>query len=398
MGGNTSAATPFSMHVPSLQQQFQVSFSYPVHFTEGLFAADNLLLRNALAPDGGPPHRVFFALDSGVAEQHPQLAQRIEEYFAAHAGALQLSGPLLLIPGGEQCKNQPALVQQVLEAVDAYHLDRHAYLAAIGGGAVLDMVGYAASIAHRGIRHLRIPTTVLSQNDSGIGVKNSINAFGKKNFLGNFAPPFAVFNDFDFLPTLEDRDWRGGMAEALKVSLLKDAAFFRFIQENAAALAARDMPRMQHLIHRCAELHLQHIASGDAFEQGSSRPLDFGHWSAHKLEQLSGYRIRHGEAVAIGIALDSVYSHLQGLLSAAGLAEIIAVLQALGFALYAPEMSAHLAEATHPDSLLHGLQEFREHLGGQLTIMLLAGIGQGVEVHEIDDQLMVEAVRYLQRC
>jgi len=286
----------------------------------------------------------------------------------------------------------------VLEAVDAYHLDRHAYLAAIGGGAVLDMVGYAASIAHRGIRHLRIPTTVLSQNDSGIGVKNSINAFGKKNFLGNFAPPFAVFNDFDFLPTLEDRDWRGGMAEALKVSLLKDAAFFRFIQENAAALAARDMPRMQHLIHRCAELHLQHIASGDAFEQGSSRPLDFGHWSAHKLEQLSGYRIRHGEAVAIGIALDSVYSHLQGLLSAAGLAEIIAVLQALGFALYAPEMSAHLAEATHPDSLLHGLQEFREHLGGQLTIMLLAGIGQGVEVHEIDDQLMVEAVRYLQRC
>lgn len=387
------------MATPSLQQQFQVSFSYPVHFTEGLFEVDNPLLCETLRPDGsGPPRRVFFALDSGVAEQHPQLAQQIAEYFAAHADAVQLSGPILLIPGGEQCKNQPELVQLVLNAIDTYHLDRHAYLAAIGGGAVLDMVGYAASVAHRGIRHLRIPTTVLSQNDSGIGVKNSVNAFGKKNFLGNFAPPYAVFNDFNFLLTLDERDWRSGIAEAVKVSLLKDAAFFRFMQENAAALAARDMPAMQHLIHRCAELHLQHIASGDAFEQGSSRPLDFGHWSAHKLEQLSHYRIRHGEAVAIGVALDSVYSHLQGLLSAAELAEIISLQQALGFALYAPEMSAQLAEASHPASLLHGLQEFREHLGGQLTIMLLTGIGWGVEVHEIDEAVMAKAVKYLQNC
>jgi len=386
------------MPIPSLQQQFQVAFSYPVHFTAGLFEADNLLLRQTLALDeSGPPRRVFFSLDSGVAAQHPQLMQQISGYFDAHAQALQLSAPILLIPGGEQCKNQPELVQLVLEAVDKYHLDRHAYLAAIGGGAVLDMVGYAASVAHRGIRHLRIPTTVLAQNDSGIGVKNSVNAFGKKNFLGNFAPPYAVFNDFDFLLTLEDRDWRSGMAEAVKVSLLKDAAFFRFMQEQAAALAARAMPPMQHLIHRCAELHLQHIAGGDAFEQGSSRPLDFGHWSAHKLEQLSNYRIRHGEAVAIGIALDSVYSHLQGRLPAAELNEIIALLQALGFALYAPEMAAHLAEASHPASLLHGLQEFREHLGGQLTIMLLAGIGQGVEVHEIDEALMADAVKYLER-
>jgi 3-dehydroquinate synthase len=386
------------MLISSLHQQFQVSFSYPVHFTEGLFEVDNLLLRQTLAPEpGGPPRRLFFALDSEVAAAHPRLTQQIADYCAAHAEALQLSGPVLLVPGGEQCKNQPALVQQVLAATNDYHLDRHAYLAAIGGGAVLDMVGYAASVAHRGIRHVRIPTTVLSQNDSGIGVKNSVNAFGKKNYLGNFAPPFAVLNDYDFLLTLDDRDWRSGIAEAVKVSLLKDAAFFRFMQENAGALAARAMPPMQHLVHRCAELHLQHIAGGDAFEQGSSRPLDFGHWSAHKLEQLSRYRLRHGEAVAIGIALDSVYAHLLGLLPAAELAAIIGLLQALGFDLYAPEMALHLTEPGHPDSLLHGLQEFREHLGGQLTIMLLTGIGQGLEVHTIDEPLMAEAVRRLQQ-
>lgn len=385
------------MPIPSLQQQFQVPFSYSVHFTENLFDPANHLLRDVLAQDGGEGARkIFFVVDSGVAEQHPQLAAAITRYVEAHAAVMQLSGPITVIPGGEQCKNELELIQQLLTAVNTYHIDRHSYFVALGGGAVLDMAGYVASVAHRGIRHLRIPTTVLSQNDSGIGVKNSVNAFGKKNFLGNFAPPYAVFNDFTFLLTLEDRDWRSGIAEALKVALIKDAAFFNFLEENAAKLAARDMPAMQYLIHRCAEMHLQHIAGGDPFEQGSSRPLDFGHWSAHKLEQLSNYRIRHGEAVAIGIALDSVYSHLLGWLSAAELTRIIAVIRTLGFALYVPELAFHLTDPAHADSLLHGLQEFREHLGGKLTITLLAQIGRGVEVHEINDQLVVAAVQQLQ--
>ncbi|WP_188548502.1 3-dehydroquinate synthase [Hymenobacter qilianensis] len=384
--------------MPSLKQQFQVAFSYDVHFTEGLFNADNTLIRDVLKQDGGAePRKIFFVVDDGVAAQHPQLMGAITSYVAAHADVMQLSGPITVIPGGEQCKNEPALVQQLLDAVNTYHIDRHSYFVGIGGGAVLDLVGYVASVAHRGIRHIRIPTTVLSQNDSGIGVKNSVNAFGKKNFLGNFAPPYAVLNDFEFLLTLEDRDWRGGIAEALKVSLIKDAKFFAFIQYNAAKLAARDMPAMQYLIHRCAEMHLQHIAGGDPFEQGSSRPLDFGHWSAHKLEQLSNYRIRHGEAVAIGIALDSVYSHLQGRITEAELDQIISVIRTLGFALYEPEMSVHLADAAHPQSMQHGLQEFREHLGGKLTIMLLEKIGRGVEVHEMDGQLVEEAVRKLQQ-
>ena len=386
------------MPIPSLQQQFQVPFSYNVHFTEGLFDPANHLLRDALAQDGGEGARkIFFVVDSGVVEQHPQLAAAITRYVETHAAVMQLSGPITVIPGGEQCKNAPELIQQLLTAVNTYHIDRHSYFVALGGGAVLDMAGYVASVAHRGIRHLRIPTTVLSQNDSGIGVKNSVNAFGKKNFLGNFAPPYAVFNDFHFLLTLEDRDWRSGISEALKVALIKDAAFFNFLEENAAKLAARDMPAMQYLIHRCAEMHLQHIAGGDPFEQGSSRPLDFGHWSAHKLEQLSNYRIRHGEAVAIGIALDSVYSYLLGWLSAAELARIIEVIRTLGFALYVPELALHLTDAAHPDSLLHGLQEFREHLGGKLTITLLTQIGRGVEVHEINDQLVIAAVQQLQQ-
>ncbi|GEO05315.1 3-dehydroquinate synthase [Adhaeribacter aerolatus] len=386
------------MQLSSIQQTFQVPFSYIVHFTEGLFNPDNLLFRNVIAQDGGEgPRKLFFVIDSGVQEAHPDLQINIKNYIQAHAGVLALNGDLTVVPGGERCKNQPELVQQLLEAVNDYGIDRHSYMLAIGGGALLDMVGYVASIAHRGIRHIRIPTTVLSQNDSGIGVKNSVNAFGKKNFLGNFAPPYAVLNDFDFLTTLNDRDWRSGISEAIKVSLIKDETFFRFIQQNAGKLAQRDMSAMQYLIYRCAEMHLQHIAGGDPFEQGSSRPLDFGHWSAHKMEALSNYEIRHGEAVSLGIALDSVYSHLTNRISADELEQILTVIHTLGFDLYVPELDEHLEDASHPNSLLHGLQEFREHLGGKLTITLLDRIGKGVEVNSMDNELIIASIQYLKK-
>jgi 3-dehydroquinate synthase len=225
---------------------------------------------------------------------------------------------------------------------------------------------------------------VLAQDDSGVGVKNGINAHGQKNYLGTFAPPFAVINDFAFLTTLSDRDWRGGLSEAVKAGLVKDAGFFDFIEAHAAALANRDMRTMETVIRRCAALHLQHIANGgDPFEAGSSRPLDFGHWAAHKLEGLSNHRIRHGQAVSIGIALDTTYSHLGGWLSEGDWRRIIALLQDLQLPVFTPELGRHLDDEAHPASVLRGLDEFREHLGGQLTVMLLKGIAAPFDAHEI---------------
>nr|MBI1231448.1 3-dehydroquinate synthase [Cytophagales bacterium] len=234
---------------------------------------------------------------------------------------------------------------------------------------------------------IRIPTTVLSQNDSGVGVKNGINAYGKKNYLGTFAPPYAVINDFTFLKTLDDRDWRSGISEAIKVGLIKNATFFDWIAANAKALASREQAPMESLVIKCAEMHLEHIGGKDPFETGSSRPLDFGHWAAHKLEHLTDYKVRHGEAVAIGIALDSTYSFLKGMISEADLTRIVSVIDTLGFELYVPELSGEI--------LLKGLEEFREHLGGRLTIMLLEEIGKGVEVHEMDTELILQAVEKL---
>ncbi|WP_297335882.1 3-dehydroquinate synthase [Algoriphagus sp.] len=369
-----------------LQQSFAVTFQYPVCFTEDLFDPSNSLFVDVL--EKGKKNKTYFVIDQGVVQAFPALIDQIQAFQKAHQKHFFLSASPKIVPGGEACKNDPTVYQQIVQATHEFGIDRHAYIVAIGGGAVLDMVGFAAAISHRGIRLIRIPTTVLSQNDSGVGVKNSINFFGKKNYLGTFTTPVAVLNDFNFLKTLDDRDWRSGISEALKVALIKDLNFFEWLEKHQKAMATRDMEAMKTQIIRCAKMHMAHIAGKDPFEQGSSRPLDFGHWAAHKLEHLSAYRIRHGEAVAIGIALDSTYSHLLGWISKQDLMRILELIQGLGFSLYEPELSA--------ENLLQGLREFQEHLGGQLTIMLLEQLGKGVEVHEMDDHLIQKSVSFLQ--
>jgi 3-dehydroquinate synthase len=376
-----------------VEQSFSIRFDYRVYFTTGIFRLSNKSVGNFLSERvvPGSKQKILFIIDSGVINAHPELVNQIKTYFRTY-DSVSLIENVLVIPGGEPAKNNSKSFDAIIEAIDAYGIDRHSYIAAIGGGSVLDLAGFASAVAHRGIKHIRIPTTVLSQNDSGVGVKNGINYKGKKNFLGTFVPPVAVFNDDAFLLTLSERDWRSGISEAIKVALIKDADFYYWIEKNAEKLGDRDLEIMNYLIRRCAELHLQHIASGDPFELGSSRPLDFGHWSAHKLEQLTDFQILHGEAVAMGIALDTVYSSLSGRLSIEKAERIIQLLMNLGF------------EITHPllqfedenSAILQGLQDFREHLGGRLTIMLLLNIGLGIEVHEIDIPLLKQAALKLQ--
>lgn len=375
-----------------IERSIQVGFRLRVRFTEGVFAAANPVLKSVLSEDvRGPKPKALVVLDESLARAQSNLSQRIEDYFDAHRDALQLVCPPLVIEGGERTKNSYFHVSEIQSHVDRYHIDRHSYVIAVGGGALLDMAGLAAATAHRGVRHVRLPSTTLSQCDSGVGVKNGINAFGKKNFIGAFAPPFAVINDFQLLASLTPRDQRAGYVEAVKVALIRDRAFFEELEAATERLRTFDPAAMQRLIFRSAELHLNHIAtSGDPFEFGSSRPLDFGHWSAHKLEQLSEFKIRHGEAVAVGIALDTIYSRAMGFLSDSDAERVLRLLEALGFELFTNE----LLHVDSENSLLvvNGLEEFREHLGGQLAITLLRGIGRGFEVHEMNLSKVVEAI------
>ena len=387
--------TPTIEPMPTLERTIEARWRHQVHFTHDVFSPDNALLADVLA-DGRPVPfgrraKALVVVDEALAQATPGLVARIEAWFAARADATQLVCPPVLIIGGEPVKNAYFRVSEIHALIERFHIDRHGYVLAIGGGALLDMVGLAAATAHRGVRHVRIPTTTLAQDDSGVGVKNGINAFGKKNFIGTFAPPFAVINDFALLATLGARDKRAGYVEAVKVACIRDARFFDAIERDADALAAFDPEPMKRLIRRSAELHLDHIAtSGDAFEMGSARPLDFGHWAAHKLEQLSEYRLRHGEAVAVGVALDVVYARLRGMLPPAEAERILLLLERLGFELFSQE----LVHADDDGQLLvvAGLEEFREHLGGELTITLPRSIGRGCEVNEMDLPLVVRAI------
>ena len=380
-----------------VDQQFLVTFRYPVHFTRGVFAMDNPLLLNVLT-ERSDRHPADFVVmvDDGVRRAHPTLLTDIEAYATSAGGELHMSAPVLVLPGGESVKNDARHLGVIYQRLHDAALCRQSFVVVVGGGAVLDAVGYATATAHRGLRLVRVPTTVLAQDDSAMGVKNGINAFGKKNYLGAFSPPFAVINDFSFLPTLADRDWLSGVSEAIKAALIKDPDFFAHIERNAAKLVGRDQAAMEDVVRHSAALHLSHIATaGDPFEQSSSRPLDFGHWAAHKLEQLSRHRLRHGEAVAIGIALDSTYSYLSGSLDEKEWRRIIALLRALNLAVSAPELEETLDDPGHSRSVLAGLDEFREHLGGRLTIMLLRSIGDAFDVHEIDPGVMIRSIETL---
>jgi 3-dehydroquinate synthase len=370
---------------------FAVPYLHRLRFTRGAFEVANPMLRNILGPEGeeAATARTLVFVDEGVAAAWPRLLEQIERYAAAHDDRLTLAAPPAVVTGGEQSKNDWSVFETVAGAISDHAICRQSYVIAVGGGAVLDSVGFAAAAAHRGVRLVRVPTTTLAQADSGVGVKNGINAFGKKNFVGTFSPPWAVVNDESFLQTLSDRDWRCGVAEAVKVALLKSERFFEQIVETVPRLCLRDEQAVIPIVRRSAWLHLHHITDGgDPFELREARPLDFGHWSAHKLEQMTRFSLRHGEAVAIGIALDALYSAVIGHLEWSDVKRIHDCLGGLGFAL------AHEALHDH-ERLLKGLDEFREHLGGRLTITLLAGIGHAVDVHEIDRTAMADAARHL---
>lgn len=376
-----------------IQQDFHVDFQYKVHFTENLFHIENSLLRNFFEEEKETDlkRKVLFVIDEGLLPYFPNMEELILNYFndSKHVNCIK---EIIKVPGGELVKNNLQYFDRIIDAVDRHGIDRHSYIAALGGGSTLDLVGYASTVAHRGIRQIRIPTTVLSQNDSGVGVKNGINYKGKKNFLGTFAPPFVVFNDALFLTSLSDRDWAAGISEAIKVALIKDAKFYKWLDQNAEALARREMEPMKYLIEHCARLHIEHIGGGDPFEFGSSRPLDFGHWSAHKLEQISNFSVLHGEAVAIGIALDCAYSFIDKRINREELNSVLNLLKRCKLPVIHELIKIN--SLTHP--IFKGLEEFREHLGGRLTIMLLTKIGKGVEVHELDHNKVINASTLIQ--
>lgn len=369
-----------------IDRRVALSFAHRVRFTRGALDPANATLREVLSSDAAiSARRAVVFIDEGVAAAQPILADRVRAYFDAHGAHMPRIAAVETCAGGERAKEDMRLVDRVIELVEHERIDRKSFVFAIGGGAMLDAIGLGAATAHRGVRLVRMPTTTLAQDDAAMGVKNGVNRFGKKNFVGAFAVPHAVVCDESMLTTLPPAVFRAGFSEAVKIALIKDPAFFAAIERAAPAIAACDLDAASPVIRRSAELHLAHIVDGgDPFEANEARPLDFGHWAAHRLESMSAHAVSHGDAVALGLLLDCRYSNLKGWLSDADFARIRAAIAALGL----PMRHALLAETAR---LLSGLEEFREHLGGQLTVTMLRGIGHGFEVHELDADLVRRA-------
>jgi 3-dehydroquinate synthase len=380
---------------PTYHQEISVSWAFPVCFTRHLFDPENPVLVQTLTRlKEKRRHRAIVYVDSRILERDRTLASKITAYITAHADTIELATEVQPVSGGEACKNDLRYAESVMRQLLELRMDRQSYVLAIGGGAVLDAIGFAAALVHRGLRLVRIPTTVLAQNDAGVGVKNAVNYLGK-NALGTFAPPFAVLNDFEFLRSLPDRDWLGGVAEAFKVAIIRDRVFFDDLCRAAPRYPARDFEAMSELVARCAALHLDHIRSnGDPFEYGTARPLDFGHWSAHKMELLSDFAISHGEAVATGVLLDSIYARGRGWITTEELERIDTGLRQSGFALWFDTLN--LRNASGERQIFAGLRDFQEHLGGELCVTFPQGIGARFEVNAIDMDAMEAALLELE--
>lgn len=376
----------------SEQHDFEISvtFKHRIRFTSAAFEPGNSVVREVLAEEGGK--KALVLIDRGLQPFFPELEDQARSYLKEICGLEMVAVEWLA--GGEEAKRDDRVYQQALAMIERHHIDRHSYVFAIGGGAFLDVAGFAAATGHRGIRLVRFPTTTLAQDDSGVGVKNGVNAFGKKNFVGAFAVPYAVINDFSFLHSQPEATRREGLIEAVKVALVKDAAFFDWLEEKATALRELEPRVLEEAVERSAILHARHIAlGGDPFELGSSRPLDYGHWAAHKLEQLTDFQLTHGEAVSVGVALDTLYAAEIGLLSPLEAQRVLAVIETLGLPLW--DDALELRDSTGKRQVLNGLEEFREHLGGRLTVLMLRAPGQGIDVHEIDEAVWERGIEVL---
>ncbi len=373
------------------EQDISVDFQYPVIFTRSVFAPSNPVLTDVLP--SGTSKMVFYA-DSGLIDKWPDLPEMIERWAEKHADQVDMPAPCQIVRGGEEIKNDLDILDTVGQLCADLGLDRHSYIGIAGGGAVLDAVGFAAASVHRGIRQVRFPTTTMSQGDSGVGVKNGVNRFGIKNFYGTFQPPDAVVCDTEFLRTLSRRDWLSGVGEAFKVAITQEREFFDFLKTHAGDLADGDEEVMEEVVQETARLHLDHIRhSRDPFERGSERPLDFGHWVGHRLEEITDYELPHGEAVAIGIAVDACCATGLGLLVPDERDEILSAMRRCGLSVW-HETLTQKSDDGQLDVLL-GLERFRQHLGGQLTLVMPDGLGDMVHINELPTSVITDAVEYL---
>jgi 3-dehydroquinate synthase len=305
----------------------------------------------------------------------------LEPFTAALAG--RRVSPVIL-QDGERYKTLDT-VAGVLDALVRQRMNRDACVAALGGGVIGDLAGFAAACYQRGIDFVQVPTTLLAQVDSSVGGKTGVNHPGGKNLIGAFHQPRAVVSDTDTLRTLPRRELRAGLAEVIKYGLVADAAFLDWIEANLEELLGLDAAALAHAIRRCCEIKAEIVAE-DEREHGRRALLNLGHTFGHAIETAAGYgEWLHGEAVGTGMLMAADLSQRLGWLDGADVLRIRSLLERAGLPLEAPPVGAGRALE------LMGMD--KKVLAGRIRLVLLRGLGRGLVIGDYPPEALDETLR-----
>jgi len=289
----------------------------------------------------------------------------------------------LALPDGEVHKTL-GTVARIFDAMVAARFNRDACIAALGGGVVGDMAGFAAACYQRGVDFVQLPTTLLAQVDASIGGKTGVNHPSGKNLIGAFHQPVAVIADISTLATLPPREFRAGLAEVVKHALVADVAFLDWLDGHLDALLAQEPAAVAYAVQRSCEIKAQ-IVAADERERGRRAELNLGHTFGHAIETATGYGDwLHGEAVSVGMALAAALSQRHGWLTPADVGRVRDVLRRAGLPIAAPRIGA--ARALE----LMGMD--KKVLGGRIRLVLLHGLGNAAVTADYDPDALAETL------
>ncbi|HEY7613363.1 MAG TPA: 3-dehydroquinate synthase [Gemmatimonadales bacterium] len=325
--------------------------SYPVYVEPGLLARLSDLVERHL-----PRRRVALLADDSVY-------RLLRE---GRLGDARWEGAALTFPAGERSKTRETwsrLTDQLL----GMGFGRDSAIVALGGGVAGDLAGFVAATYMRGIPCLQVPTTLLAMLDASVGGKTGVDTPGGKNLIGAFHPPVAVLADPLVLATLPDREYRAGLAEAVKHGLIADRDYFAWMEGSADALVARDPGALQQLVRRSVEIKAE-VVGEDEREAGRRAILNAGHTVAHALEQATEYRLPHGEAVGLGLVAEAALATALGLATPEPSARLAALLQRLG-------LPTRVGETVGQERILAAMASDKKNRAGGIRFALPRAVG-----------------------
>jgi 3-dehydroquinate synthase len=326
--------------------------SYPVYVEAGILARLDALILLHL-----PDRRVALIADERVW----QLG------LTGRLGSFSWRGDTLTVPAGEASKSRDTWAQ-LSDTLLERQFGRDSGLIGLGGGVVGDLTGFVAATYMRGIPYLLLPTTLLAMVDASVGGKTAVNTSQGKNLVGAFHPPAAVIADPNTLTTLPEREFRSGLAEAVKHGFIVDESYLQWIESQAALILQRDPETLVHLVRRSVEIKAE-VVGEDERESGRRAILNAGHTVAHALEAASGYQLSHGEAVALGLIAESVLAERLHVAVPGVSARLTAVLRRL-------ELPVRLPRGLDHNTVLARMSRDKKNRGGEVHCALIQTVGR----------------------